>query len=88
MTCVTFRNKLLFYGEELLAPPNHQAGRPPLVGCPQLPSVPGGRLLHPLSDDAPCRGDRGTHNTTQAGGNRAEHRLAAVTTVFIEDVAL
>jgi hypothetical protein len=32
-----FRNKLIFYGEELLAPtPNSQAGGPPLVGCPRL----------------------------------------------------
>jgi hypothetical protein len=32
-----FRNKLIFYGEELLAPrPNQQAGGPPLFGCPQL----------------------------------------------------
>jgi hypothetical protein len=30
---VNFRNKLIFYGEELLAPrPNPQAGGPPLVG--------------------------------------------------------
>jgi hypothetical protein len=35
---VTFRNVFLFfYGGELLAPPpNPQAGRPPLVGCPRL----------------------------------------------------
>ena len=34
----TFHNQILFfYGEELLAPrPTHQAGGPPLVGCPRL----------------------------------------------------
>jgi hypothetical protein len=32
-----FRNKLIFYGEELLATrPTPQAGGPPLVGCPRL----------------------------------------------------
>jgi hypothetical protein len=25
----------------------------------QLPSIPGGRLLHPQPEDAPCRGDKG-----------------------------
>jgi hypothetical protein len=35
---VTFHNKLILKGEELLAPrPNPQAGGPPLVGCPRLP---------------------------------------------------
>jgi hypothetical protein len=34
---VIFSNKLILYGEELLAPtPKPQAGWPPLVGCPQL----------------------------------------------------
>jgi hypothetical protein len=28
------------------------------VGCPRLPSVPGGRLLHPQPEDAPYCGDR------------------------------
>jgi hypothetical protein len=32
-----FRNKLIFYGEELLAPrPTAQVGGPLLVGCPRL----------------------------------------------------
>jgi len=31
LSCVTFRNKLVFYGEELL--PNIQAGGLPLIGC-------------------------------------------------------
>jgi hypothetical protein len=33
---VTFRNMFLFYGGELLAPAQTQAGGPPLVGCPRL----------------------------------------------------
>jgi hypothetical protein len=34
---VVFRNKLIFYGEEELAPrPTPQAGGPPHVGCPRL----------------------------------------------------
>jgi hypothetical protein len=37
---VNFRNKLIFYGEELLAPrPTPQAGGPPLVGCPLLLNI-------------------------------------------------
>jgi hypothetical protein len=66
---VNFRNKLIFYAEELLAPrPTSQAGGPPLVGCPRLLiqyirkllSISGGRLLHPQPEDAPCRGDKGS----------------------------
>jgi hypothetical protein len=35
--CDMFRNVVIFYGEELLAPcPTPQAGGPPLVGCPLL----------------------------------------------------
>jgi hypothetical protein len=66
---VEFCNKLIFYGEELLAPcPTPQAGGPPLVGClrlliqyihSQLPSKTGGSLFHPQPEDAPCRGDKG-----------------------------
>jgi hypothetical protein len=34
---VIFRNKVIFYGKELIAPtPHPQAGGPPLVGCPSL----------------------------------------------------
>jgi hypothetical protein len=34
---VNFHNKIIFYGEELLAPrPNPKAGGPPIVGCPRL----------------------------------------------------
>jgi hypothetical protein len=34
---MNFRNKLIFYSEELLAPrPTPQTGGPPLVGCPRL----------------------------------------------------
>jgi len=28
----------------------------------QLPSISGGRLLHPQPEDAPCRGDRDSHS--------------------------
>jgi hypothetical protein len=34
--CVAFRNKLVSYGKESLAPAQPQAGVPPLVGCPKL----------------------------------------------------
>jgi hypothetical protein len=35
--CEMFRNMVIFYGEELLAPrPTTQPGGPPLVGCPRL----------------------------------------------------
>ena len=55
-----------FHGDALLAPrPNPQAGGPPLVGSPRLliqfiRSYPPYRrsFLHPLPEDAPCRGDR------------------------------
>jgi hypothetical protein len=61
------RNKLIFYGEELLAPRQ----TPKLEDHPcrlsattysiysQLPSITGGRVLHPQPEDAPCRGDKG-----------------------------
>jgi hypothetical protein len=64
---VVFRNKLIFYGEELLAPPQPPSWR--TTPCrlsataysiySQLPTIPGGRLLHPQPEDAPCRGDKG-----------------------------
>jgi hypothetical protein len=62
-----FRNKLIFYGEELLDP----RSTPKLEDYPcrlsataysiysQLPTISGGRLLHPQSEDAPCRADKG-----------------------------
>jgi len=66
--CVILRNKLVFYGENLLAPRPIQklevhpfsAGRDSLSS--QLPSLSGGRLLHPQTEAAPCRGDRDSHN--------------------------
>jgi hypothetical protein len=33
---LSFCNKIIFYGEELLAPHPTQVGQPPLVGCPWL----------------------------------------------------
>jgi len=46
----------------------HVQKSPPLIGCPptaysvySLLSIPGGRLLYPHSEDAPCHGDRDTH---------------------------
>jgi hypothetical protein len=63
--CIVFRNMVIFYGEELLAPrPTPKAGGPPLVGCPRLHirSYPlySEAFLHPQPEDAPCRG-AGTH---------------------------
>jgi hypothetical protein len=67
---MTFRNRLIFYGEELLAPRPTPSWRttPCRLSATaysiylQLPSISGGRLLHPQPEDAPCRGDKGpTH---------------------------
>jgi hypothetical protein len=67
---VTFRNKLFYYGEELLAP----RSTPRLEDHPlsvvatahsiywQLPSIPGGCLLHPQPENAPCSGERVSNN--------------------------
>jgi hypothetical protein len=63
---VNFRNKLTFYGEELLAPRPTQAGGPPLAGCPRLliqyirsylPYLEAVFSIRNLKD-APCRGDK------------------------------
>jgi hypothetical protein len=62
---MNFRNKLIFYGEELLAPhptPKPEACRLSATAYSiysQLPSRCGGRLLQPQPEDAPCRGDKG-----------------------------
>lgn len=48
---MTFRTSVSFYCEE-------QNGGSPLVGCPQLSTITGGRFLHPQLEDVPCRGDR------------------------------
>jgi hypothetical protein len=65
---VVFRNKLIFYGKELLTP----RPTPTLEDHPcrlsanaysifsQFISIPGERLLHPQPEDAPCRGDKGS----------------------------
>jgi hypothetical protein len=41
--------------------PNPQSGGPSLDGC-KLPSIPGGRLLHPQPEDAPCHDKRDPAN--------------------------
>jgi hypothetical protein len=58
---MNFRNKLTFYGEELLAPrPTHKREDHPLSAIHDcLFSISGDRLLHPQPEDAPCRGDKG-----------------------------
>jgi len=57
----TFRNKIHFCGEEFLAPPNPQAGGPPLVGGPRLliqyihSFLPyWSPFLHPQPEGTPC----------------------------------
>jgi hypothetical protein len=70
-TCRLFRNIIIFYGEELLAP----RPKPKLVGHP-LSAVRDclfnvfaatflnwRPFLHPQPEDAPCRGDRDPLNT-------------------------
>jgi hypothetical protein len=55
---------LIFYGEGLLAPrPTPKLEDHPLscVQYSQLTSTAGGRPFHPQPEDAPCRGDKGTH---------------------------
>jgi hypothetical protein len=63
--CVTFRNKLVFYNEELLALAQTSWRTTPYRPSDiansihsHLPSTPKGRILQPQSDDAPWRGDR------------------------------
>jgi hypothetical protein len=63
---VIFRNKLIFYSEELLCPrPTPKLDDHPLsvvhdyLIYSQLPSISSGRLFHPQPEDAPCRGDKG-----------------------------
>jgi hypothetical protein len=65
---VVFRNKLIFYGDELLAPRRtSKLEDHPLSAVREcLFSIfaatlhkTGGRLLHPQPEDAPCRGDEG-----------------------------
>jgi hypothetical protein len=65
---MNFRNRLIFYGEEFIAPrltPKLEDHTLLAVGdClfnifSQLPSISGGRSLHPQPEDAPCRGDKG-----------------------------
>jgi hypothetical protein len=64
---MNFRNRLIFYGEELLAPrptpklEDHplSAVRDCLFNIFAATSISGGRLLHPQPEDAPCRGDNG-----------------------------
>jgi hypothetical protein len=72
---VNFCNKIMFYGELLLAPtPNPKLRNSPCRLSAtaysiysQLPSVSGGRFLHPQPEDAPCRGDKGPTEHGQRG---------------------
>jgi hypothetical protein len=64
---LTFCNMLVFYGAKLLAPAQLPTWR--TLPCrlsmtayaiySQLPSISGGLLLHPQTEDAPCNGDKG-----------------------------
>jgi hypothetical protein len=64
---MNFRNRLIFYGDELLASrPTPKLEYHPFRLSPtaysvysQLPSISGGRLLHSQPEDVPCRGDKG-----------------------------
>jgi hypothetical protein len=64
---VFIRNKLIFYGDELLATrPTPKLEDHPLTAVRDClfnifaaTLVSGGRLLHPQPEDAPCRGDKG-----------------------------
>jgi hypothetical protein len=62
--CTVFRNIVIFYGEELLAPrPTPKLKDHPLsasvTAYSQLPSIFGGRSSIGNPEEAPCRGDRG-----------------------------
>jgi len=62
--CVTFRNKLVFYGEKLLAPrltPCRLSATSYSIYS-QLPYISRGRLLHSQLEDTSCHGDRNPHN--------------------------
>jgi hypothetical protein len=56
-----FCNKLIFYGEELLAPcPTPKLEDHPLSAVRDcLFNILGGRLLHPKPEAPPCRGNKG-----------------------------
>jgi len=68
-----FVTRWLFYGEEFLAPcPTPNRGdhslsvvRTAYLLYSQLPSISGGRLLHPHPEDAPCHVKRGPHNVAR-----------------------
>jgi hypothetical protein len=68
---MNFRNRLICYGEELLTRrPNPKLEDLPMSASAtaysiysQLHSISGGRLLHPQSEDAPCRGYKGPTHT-------------------------
>jgi hypothetical protein len=63
---VTFRNKFIFEGEELVAPrPTPKLEDHPLSAVLDClfnifaATFHGGRLLHSQPENAPCRGDKG-----------------------------
>jgi hypothetical protein len=63
-SCVTFRNKLFFYGEEMLAPhptPLSAVTANAYSVNSQLPSISVGRHLYLQTENAPCNAcDSGT----------------------------
>jgi hypothetical protein len=60
---VIFRNKLIFLRLHTQTPSwsttNCRLSATSYSIYSQLPFIPGGRLLHPQPEDAPCRGDKG-----------------------------
>jgi len=76
-----------FYSEELLDllhPPSWRTTpcRLSATACSihsQLPSISGGRLLHPQHEDAPCRGNKGPYNIPK---NMNSHNLKKKQRIF------
>jgi hypothetical protein len=77
---MNFRNKLIFYGEELLAPrPTPKLEDHPLSAVrDRLFSISGGRLLHPQTEDEPCRGDKGPPNMASKICYNANFRIFSI----------
>jgi hypothetical protein len=60
--CVTCRNMLISYGEELLVPAQPSSWKMSATAYlinSQLPSVYGGYFFYPQSENASCHGDKG-----------------------------
>jgi hypothetical protein len=79
-----FRNIIVFYGEELLAPrPTPKLGDHPLSAVRDclfnvLAATPHNwrPFLHPQPEDAPCRGDRDPFNTEKRASIPFKYSLA------------